>query len=407
MDKLKLKRAILLQTLATNKKNHVLTQFMRQALAEYELLLSERKGCNTFMDFHHKTLMASKERTGFNVQVRCSLIRDAYRKNSDRVNALTVKFNIPRNAKTFRTKTNFFVELRFQDGQKIAVPIKQNRNYQRFCLNMTQGWICKTFGLTSKLELVAYLQKEKQVPNRPNVLGIDVNVKNFAVTVLSPKGKVLCQTYLGKNIYVKRTHLMIRRALLQSLNARKKLKRLRHRERNFVKNNIGQVVAEVLKIADKYTAEIAVENLQRFPRKSKNFNRIVMRMPFYKFKQNLQQRCFDHNIYLNIVDAYHTSKWCSHCGAVGYGHAKNNYSLFKCKTCGQVVNSDRKSSLAVAVKALLERIEPCSNQPCFSFQISKRQVPVSGLIRLDEANSENSESQMLLAEGKPMIFSHG
>jgi len=406
MDKLKLKRAILLQTTATHRKNHVLTQFMRQALAEYNLLLSEREGCNTFMEFHHKTLVLSKERVGFNVQVRCSLIRDAYRRNADHVDGLTVKFNIPRNCKTFRTKTNFFVELRFRSGRAVAVPIKQNGNYQRFCLNMTNGWICKTFGLTRKLQLVAYLQKEKQIPKRPNVLGVDVNVKQFAITVLSPNGKVLCQTYLGKNIYVKRTRLMIRRALLQSLNAHKKLKRLRHKERNFVKNNIGQVVAEVLKIADKYNAEIVVENLQRFPRKSKKFNRKVMRMPFYRFKQNLRQRCFDYNVPLKVVDAYHTSKWCSHCGAVGYGHSPN-YSLFKCKTCGQIVNSDRKASLAVAVKALLERIEPCSNQTCFSFQFSKRQVPVSGLIRLDEANNQRSVSKPLLAEGKPIPFRGG
>jgi IS605 OrfB family transposase len=401
MDKLRLKRAILLQTLATDRKNHVLKEFMQKALAEYNLLLTERDGCSTFMQFHHKTLTESKQRTDFNVQVRCSLIRDAYRKNSDHVDALTVKFNIPRNCKTFRTKTNFFIELRFSKNQKIAVPIKQNNNYQRFCLNMANGWACKTFGLTRKLQLVAYLQKEQVISKRPNVLGIDVNVKHFAVTVLSPNGKVLYQTYLGKNIYVKRSRLMIRRALLQSLNARKKLKQLRHRERNFVKTNVGQVVAEVLRIANKYNAEVAVENLQRFPKKGKKFNRKVMRMPFYRFKQNLKQRCFDHDVVLHVVDAYHTSKWCSHCGAVGYGHALNNYSLFKCKKCGQVVNSDRKASLAVAVKALLERIEPCSNQSCFSFQISKRQVPVSGLIRLNEAISQCSVNQKLLAEESP------
>jgi len=401
----KLKRAVLLQTVATDRKNHVLKQFMRQALTEYNLLLSEREGCNTFMQFHHKTLVASEARTGFNVQIRCSLIRDAYRKNADHADALTVKFNVPRNCKTFRTKTNFFVELRFRNGCKVAVPIKQNRNYQRFALNMSQGWVCKTFGLTSNLQLVAYLQKEKDVPQRPNVLGIDVNVKHFAVTVLSPHGKVLCQTYLGKSIYARRTQLMLRRSKLQSVNARKKLKRLRHRERNFVKNNVGEVVAEVLKIADKYDAEIAIENLHRFQRKSKKFNRKVMRMPFYLFKQNLRQRCFDHNIPLSVVDAYHTSKWCSRCGAVGYGHSTKNYNLFRCTVCGQVVNSDRKASLAVAVKAFLERM-PDPDQSGFSFQFSKKRVPVSGLMRLDAANGV-SVNESLLAKGKPIAFRHG
>lgn len=386
----KLKRAVLLQTLTTNRKNHLLREFMQTALSEYNLLLSERADCNTFMQFHHKTLGESEKRTGFNVQVRCSLIRDAYRKNAEHVDALTVKFNIPRNAKTFRTKTNFFIELRFRSGQKIAVPIKQNRNYERFCLNMAQGWTCKTFGLTSKLELVAFLQREKVVLQRPNILGIDVNVKHFAITVLSSKGKVLYQTYLGKNIYRRRKQFMKRRAMLQSLNANKKLKQLRSKERDYVETNIGQFTAEIIKLAEKYDAEVAIENLQRFLPKSKKYNRKVMHMPFYKSKMNLKQRCFDHNIPLRIIDAFHTSKWCSRCGAVGNGHSSSNYSLFTCKGCGQVVNSDRKSSLAVAVKSLLERKETVSNQGCFSIQISRSRVPVSGLFRPNEAISSCS-----------------
>ena len=36
---------------------------------------------------------------------------------------------------------------------------------------------------------VAYLQKGKEVLRRPNVLGVDVNVKCFAVTVLAPKAE--------------------------------------------------------------------------------------------------------------------------------------------------------------------------------------------------------------------------
>jgi IS605 OrfB family transposase len=375
---------------------------MSQALTEYNLLLTEREGCGTFMQFHRKTLTESKDRTHFNVQVRCSLIRDAYCKNADHVGALTVKFNLPRNCKTFRTKTNFFIELRFKSGQKMAVPLKQNRNYERFCVNMTQGWTCKTFGLTTKLEIVAYLQKEKEIPLRANVLGVDINVKHFAISVLSPKGKVLYQTYLGKNIYCRRKHFMARRALLQSLNANKKLEQLKNKEHNYVETNVGQVVADIVKLADKYDAEVAIENLRRFQPKNKTFNRKVMRMPFYQFKMNLQQRCFDHNTPLRIPDAYHTSKWCSRCGAVGNGHS-SNYALFKCKVCGQVVNSDRKASLAVAVKALLERSNHVSNQNGFYLQISKRQVPVSGLIRPNETRSSRPVDPKLLVEESPRL----
>jgi len=81
-----------------------------------------------------------------------------------------------------------------------------------------------------------------------------------------------------------------------------------------------------------------------------------------------------------VVDAYHTSKWCSHCGAVAKsGHASNNYALFRCE-CGQIVNSDRKASLAVAVKSLLVR----KHTPKVFFQLTSGQVPVNGLMRSNE-----------------------
>jgi hypothetical protein len=77
---------------------------------------------------------------------------------------------------------------------------------------------------------------------------------------------------------------------------------------------------------------------------------------------------------LRIIDACHTSRWCGCWGAVGYGHSTKNYSLFICRVCGQIVNSDRKSSLAVCVRAFLGRIGPCPNQLCFGFQVSRKYV---------------------------------
>jgi IS605 OrfB family transposase len=378
-----MKRAILLQTLATKSKNNRLNEFIDKALNEYNRLLSEREGCKRFMEFHHKTLSTCKANTSFNIQIVCSLIRDAWKKKTDKVNGLAVKFNVPRNCKTFRTKSNFFVDLGVYPRNRIAIPIKQNRNYQRFQDLINNGWVCKTFGLTTDLQIVAYLSKDKEIPQRKNIMGIDINAKYFAISIISPKGKVLYQTYLGKHIWIRRKKIMERRAKLQSMNAKRKLKRIKNYERNFIKTNLGQVVREIIKLAIKYDADIAIEKLKRFKPIGRRANKIIMRVPFYKFKQILEQRCFDNNIKLNIVDSWHTSKWCSHCGAVADGHS-SNYSLFKCK-CGQIVNSDRKSSLAIAVKSLLER-KHISN-PDISVQISKRRVLVSGLLRPNAVGS--------------------
>lgn len=397
-------RAVLLQTVATSSKNNRLEDFMSKATVEFNRLLAEREGCEAFMQFHRKTLSASKDATSFNVQVRCSLIRDAWRKRTGKVNGLVVKFNVPRNCRTFNTRSNFFVELGLYPRRRIAIPIKQNRNYQRFVSLLNDGWRCKTYGLTGDLQIVAYLSEEKEIPQRKNVLGVDVNAKRFAVSVVSPDGKVLCQTYLGKQMWVGRKRIEDRKSELQSLGAVKKLRRIEDHERNFISTNLGQVVREITNLAVKYDADIAIEKLRRFSPKGRRFNRTVMRIPFHKFKRILEQRCFDKDIPLRVVDSWHTSKWCSHCGAVGNGHSAN-YSLFKCKKCGQAVNADRKASLAVAVKSLLERKPHDSNQ--IFFQLSSRRVPVNGLLHSDERGLKYAVHGIQPLEGTPRASARG
>ena len=135
------------------------------------------------------------------------------------------------------------------------------------------------------------------------------------------------------------------------------------------------------------------------------FNRRVMTIPFFLFRRILEARCFDSGITLNRVDAYHTSKWCSRCGAVGKGHDGGNYSLFRCRECGQIVNADRKASLAVATKCLLER-GGLPNQN--TLQISSRRVPVNGLVRIDSDAPESMAVPVLVGgRGKAMASAVG
>ncbi len=344
----------------------------------------------------------AKASTGFNSQVVCDLTRSVSKIKGDCINSITVKFNIPRNCKAFKTRGFFFVELGLYPGKRIAVPIKKNHNWDRFSGLLGGGWTCKTFGLTSSLEIVAYLSKERsKPPTRRNVLGIDINVKDFAYSILTPEGKILKQGYFARQIWAKKRHFEKRRALLQSLGALKKLKRMRHRQRNYVKTNVGQIVRLIIHLAEKYEADVSIERISKFRPKGRKFNKKVMTIPFHAFRKILEARCFDSGITLNRVDSYHTSKWCSRCGAVGRGHDGGNYALFRCKECGLVVNSDRKASLAVAVKTLLERNGSRNRD---TFQISGRRVPVSGLLRLSPMTRNQVVVPKLVSErGKPSV----
>jgi len=374
-----MERAVLLQTAATGRKLGILRHFSEEALRQANWMLSQRTD-RSARGLQDKTYRRVKESSGFQAQVMCDLSRSLAKSKGDRLNGITVKFNVPRNCKTFKTKGFFFVELGMYPRNRLAVPIRRNRNLDRFFGLLGNAWTCKTYGLTPKLEIVAFLSKEgTPISPQRNVLGIDINNKSFAYSALTPEGRVLEQGYLGQQIWPKKVHFTERRALLQSLNALKKLKLMRHRQRDFVYTNIGQMVREIVIIAQRFEADIVIERLLRFHPKGRRFNKRAMTIPFSLFRRILEARCFDNVITLNRVDAYHTSKWCSHCGAVGKGHDGGNYALFRCRECGQVVNADRKASLAVAVKCLLERGGFFNQND--TLQISSRRVPVNGLVR--------------------------
>ena len=388
-----MQRSILLQVCATESKRDTLKSALSTATSAFNSLWDERDFCLKFADFHRKVYSSTKKRTSFNSQVVCDIERSVWRSKS-KSRGITLKFNVPRNCKTFDMSMPF-VKLSMFSKKSIAVPIVKNRDFQRYSDLLKSGWTCKTYGLTSRLEIVAYLSKdEAELPPKKNVLGVDVNSKCFAVSVVSPEGKVLHQDYFGKDIWQRRKKLFERKGRLRShadtgsSYAKKALKITKRNEHNFVKNRVGEVVRDITEMALRYDADISIEKLKRFSPKGKKFNREVMRIPFFTFKKNLAQRCFDKNITLNIVDAWHTSKFCSRCGAVGKGHDSRNYALFRCKKCGVVVNSDRKASLNVAIKSLLERRLHNLNNSDF-FQISNRRVPVNGLMHSDEVGLPN------------------
>jgi IS605 OrfB family transposase len=387
-----MKRAIALNICPTNAKQAKIDKFLSDSLTLANQLLSKRES-RSLMELYRKEYSACKESTSFQNPVILDIMRQVARKSASckKIDGITVKFLAKRNfARFFKTKSLDFVELAFYPKGRIAIPISKERNYIRFQGLLNGGWQCTTVGLSTQGHLIAFLNKEDVPTQRKNILGVDINSKCFAISVLSPNGKVLHQSYHGKDIWRKRRKIMERRSKLQSLadkgdsKVAKYLDRLKYNESCFVKNRIGEVVRDITNLAVKFDADISIEKLKRFKSVGKNFNRQVLRIPFSQFKQNLTSRCFDKGITLREVNPYHTSKWCSHCGAVAKaGHCSSNYSLFKCTSCGQVVNSDRKASLAVAVKSLLERRNHRTTNLDF-IQISNRRVPVNGLFCPDE-----------------------
>jgi len=127
-----LERAIVLQANGLTKtKENTLRKFSADALELANGLLGHRKS-KCLMDLHKETYSTRKTTTSFNSQVICDIERNVVKCKGNKLGSITVKFNVPRNCKTFSTKANYFVELGMYPRKRTAIPIKQNKNYQRY-----------------------------------------------------------------------------------------------------------------------------------------------------------------------------------------------------------------------------------------------------------------------------------
>jgi len=294
------------------------------------------------------------------------------------------------------------VKVTYTPGKSLAVPVRIDGQLNRFNQFLGEGWTFRSISLLWDGRIAVVLAKVFPAANNNTrfVLGMDVGSTTLAaVTVYdSEKGKVVKQLYLGRDVAIRQRQFEDRRSKLQSYagngsgKAKKYLKKLKFKEHNYVTTRSGQVGKEIVVLAKKYDASVAVERggfSSRKHEKNRKANRKINRIPQAKLKSFIASNCEEAVVSNPKVDAYHTSKWCPHCGAVNKGHSSTNYALYQCKACGLIVNSDRKASLAVAVKSVLERTAQDITNPRF-VQFSGTRVPVNGLVRPDAADSSSA-----------------
>jgi len=294
-------------------------------------------------------------------------------------------------------KGNPCFKITYSPRKSFVIPIRIDRQFQRFNSFIDNGWTFDNISLLKDGRVSVVLEKEFEKPeiNQRYIVGVDIGSSTLAcVSIFDAKSsKVVKQLYFGRDVAKRQRRYLERRTYLQSLAdkgshiAIQHLKRLKHKQSDFVKTRSGQITKEIINLAKQYDAYISIEKLKdlrgRKGQFNKKANRKINKIPYGKFKEFLKSNCEMFQIPLYEVDAYHTSKWCPRCGALNIGHQSGNYALYKCN-CGLVVNSDRKASLAVAIKSVLERSKTHSLTNLSSIQISKIRVPVNGLLRSDD-----------------------
>ena len=409
----------------SRKKERLLSELFSSVLGCCNDVLSIAKSSNpkNFAILHTTSYPAIRQKYDLHSQILVDCIHQVWenlKTNPDRFEQVPVRFNIPRSGKFSKTKRgNPVVVIALNGNGRIALPIKQDGAYKRFIEHINNGWICTQFRLHKQnghyIVITNLRKKFKVKQSYQAVVGVDVNSGCFAITVLGGDRKVLKQLYLGQDIWHRQWKFMKRRSKLRSYadkgsgRARRALRKMRHDERDFVTTRIWQVSHEIVEIAIKYNAVIAIERLKHMRkhngkgRKPKRANRKVHRIPFHKFKQAIQSVAWQHGVDVVEVPGARTSQKCPRCGYT----SKRNWvffngkrKLFKCK-CGYEANVDRTASRNIATLALergLVSETTLSTQP----QISRAGGDVSRPVRLDEGCWQHhpSESKLPSLDGR-------
>ncbi|KPQ43964.1 MAG: putative transposase DNA-binding domain protein [Candidatus Methanoperedens nitroreducens] len=405
-----LRKCIILNILElTSTKQDIIDNLFSEYLHVLNTTLDKLPSARSSLELHHLTYSTIRESSFLPSDIVEEARKDVWAKRKTIKNGFK-KCSIRLNKRWFRfvntDRGNPCFKITYSPKKTVSIPVRLNAHWNRLNSFLAGGWMFDNISLLNGNRIAVILEKISlpAVNNRRYILGVDVGSSTLAaVTVYdTQERKVVKQLYLGQDMAERQNWYLERRAMLQHLtkkgsdkdNARKHLRKLKHDQSSFVNTRSGQVSKEIMKLAQEYEASVAIENLNLRAKKKinkssgeKKINRKarkkINRIPFGKLRDYLKSNCEKSKTPLDMIDAYHTSKWCPYCGSVNPGHDRSNYALYTCKTCGITVNSDRKSSLAVAVKSLLERnINQALTKPD-SFQISWRRPPVTvvGLFR--------------------------
>lgn len=342
-----------------------------------------------------------REKHGLPAQLTADCITFVYanRHRARSFKNVPVSFNVPRTGKFAQTANHNPVMIVKTLSERIALPVRQDKAYERFAKCLTEGYGFTHFALNERGEWRVYvtLTREFEVEEptpQTRILGIDIGTRFLAaVSIYNPYNhRTERQLYFGKDVAQVKRDIGIRRSNLQSrgtAKARRALDRLRGYELDFTQTRCYQLAHQIVDLAKDFKATIAIEDLRNLcsSKLRRKTDRKVKRMPYFKFVQCLESVAFQNGILVSKVSARHTSQICSRCGKKLKSNRKSQ-SLYKC-SCGFECNADRNASVNIAkrfAKLLGERVQ--IDTPIVSTQISSSGVPVNAPVRPDDFRVE-------------------
>ena len=370
-------------------------------------------------DLQKKTYEYLRETFNTPAQITVDLIKDVFAmNNSFRFSRYSISYNNPRSGRLSETKHgNPVISVVVERTKKrIAIPIAQDGAWTRFNDLESDGYTWTAFKIKKSEKkknwlILISMKKEFEAIESNAIFGIDVGSRCLAATTLLSTKGIEKQLYFGRDIWEKQRDILIRRSKLQRYKekgidkekAKKKLRALIHKDRDYGKTRCYEIAHEIVEIAKEKEAVVAIEDLKglKNAKGHRKSNRRTKRMPYNTFRVALESVSKREGIKVIAVNPKHTSKWCPKCG--NFGERINKGKEFMCKKCSLKVNADRIASLNIALRAA----EIIRNHSVISSQNSEGGAAVNQLDWQDDGEGVMSWHGYLAPDCKPLCFSVG
>ena len=170
-----------------------------------------------------------------------------------------------------------------------------------------------------------------------SIIAIDMGARWAAVSVARHR---IRPKFYGKRVReVRGKYFWLRRKLGREKKLRA-IKKVGHKERRLVNDELHKIAKEIVEEAKKHDAIIAIGDLKgiRKENKGRKVNRRVNSMPFHRLKEYIRYKALERGILVIEVPEHNTSKQCSRCGSLRT--KRPSQGLFICEDCGYQINAD-------------------------------------------------------------------
>jgi len=240
---------------------------------------------------------------------------------------------------------------------KLAIPnqgikIKDDKIYIP-CLKLyLEIWFDRNFEKINQIEIgkeYAYISvsyPNKEIIKPETFIGIDRNTTHHTLVASDFNGKVL---KLGKSCnHIHHKYKNIRRNL-QRKGKYKKIKSIKHREGNIIKNINHQISKALINYALKVKGGLVLERLKDIRKTAKTRKKQKYSLnswSFYQLGQMIEYKAKKQGIPVFYIEPQYTSQRCSYCGHIEKANRQGN--LFCCKKCGKVEDSGANAGFNLA-----------------------------------------------------------